>query len=416
MGSRIYDRSRLYDFFLAVASRYIHRSFRHYKCLGKENIPTDGALIFASNHCDALMDPLAVLALDSSTKVFVSRADIFSNPVAQKILTFMKILPIHRMRDGLRNVIKTEETIEKSIEVIENDVCFCIFPEGRHRAKHSLLPFGKGLSRIAYGAHCRIGAQKPVYIVPIGCEYGDYFRYRSTLLLNIGKPVNVSEYVSRNKDLSENELLLGIKDLATEAIRDQIVYIPDDQDYEPVWSLTKSATGRIHRRRLKERFDANRKTVVRILKLKEENPVKAASLFARARSFEKERISRKISINAFSSGNTMLRLLKLNALMVLLFPLFAAAAAFSLPTWLTAELVAVRAKDPAFRNSLRCAVITLLWSWLLIFAFIPAPFFTYDYFELSRQTASAWRAMFAKKLHKEYETLCSTVDSLPVGD
>ena len=75
------------------------------------------------------------------------------NPVLRKILTFLKIMPINRVRDGFRSVINTEETIEKSIEVLNNRVPFCILPEGMHRPMHSMLPLGKGISRIAYGAN-----------------------------------------------------------------------------------------------------------------------------------------------------------------------------------------------------------------------------------------------------------------------
>lgn len=412
----IYEKSRLYSACLWLASHYIHHSFRHYKCVGHERIPKDGALIFASNHCDSLMDPLAVLAIDGSTKVFVARADIFNSFVAHKILTFMKILPIHRMRDGLHNVIKTEDTIEKSIDVVEHNVNFCIFPEGRHRTMHSLLPFGKGLSRIALGAYRRLEGKKQIYIVPVGCEYNDYFRYRSTLLINVGEPINVSKYIEENGEMSENDLLQGLKTLTADAIREQILYIPDDENYEPVWTLSRIATGRIPKRMQEERLEANRASVRRLLNFKEKNPVEATELFSRVMAFDKARRRAKISLNAFAPRKKGLYLAGITTALVALFPLFTVAATISLPTWVTAEILACIVRDPAFRNPLRCATITMLWSLLLIFAVIPAPFFTYDYFELARQTASSWRNMFAKKLNTEYETLYSIVGSLPDAD
>ena len=413
---KIYERSLRYDLCLAVVRHYIHKSFRYYECVGKENIPDDGALIFASNHCDALMDPLAVLAIDSSTKVFVARADIFSNPVAQKILTFMKILPIHRMRDGLHNVIKTEDTIEKSIEVVEHSVRFCIFPEGRHRTKHSLLPFGKGLSRIAYGAYKKLGSSKPIYLVPVGCEYGDYFRYRSTLLLRIGKPVNLTKYIEENSDNSENEILQGIRAIATEAIRSEIVYVPDDKDYDAIWTLSKIGTGRIPYRMLRERFNANRNAISKIVRYREKHPEAAGKLFDRALEFDRARRKAKISMDAFAYRKKEPHFAGLLASAAALFPLFLVAAIVSLPSWGLAEILASRAKDKAFCNALRCAVLVLMWSFLLVLALIPAPFFVYDYFELIRRTASAWRVRFAKKLKHEYETLYSVIDCLPDAD
>ncbi|MBQ0024104.1 MAG: 1-acyl-sn-glycerol-3-phosphate acyltransferase [Bacteroidales bacterium] len=415
MGSKtkIYEKSRWYDFAHAIANLYIHDSFRIYRCIGKENIPSDGAIIFACNHCAALMDPLAVLALDNSRKVFVARADIF-NAATEWILSFMKILPIHRIRDGLHNVVKTEETIEKSIEVLEHDTRFGIMPEGKHRPMHSLLPLGKGLSRIALGADRKLKGNKRVYIIPVGCEYGDYFRYRSSLLLQIGKPIDVSAYVEHHADATDNELLQGIREVTAEKLRNLIVYIPDDDDYQAIWTLSKISTGRkIPFRKLQERFAANRSYVERALKFRETSPEEASELFSKAISFEKKRVGAKISLNAFHSRNHLKRAVCLTLESLLLLPLFLAAATVSLPSWVTAELLASKCKDHAFKNSIRCATFVALWSLTLVFAFIPAPFFTYDYFEIIRQTASAWRILFKKDLRKEYETLISAADSIP---
>ena len=145
----IYENDVLYAGLRPIVDAYIRGSYKKIRYIGLENIPTDGAVILSPNHCDALMDPFALLAMDSSRKVFVARADLFQKPVLKKILTFLKIMPIYRVRDGFRSVLAGEETIEKSIEVLNNQVPFCILPEGTHRAMHSLLPLGKGLSRIA---------------------------------------------------------------------------------------------------------------------------------------------------------------------------------------------------------------------------------------------------------------------------
>ena len=50
---------------------------------GRENIPDDGAVIYAPNHTGTLMDALIILASDKKPKVFVARADIFKNPTLQ---------------------------------------------------------------------------------------------------------------------------------------------------------------------------------------------------------------------------------------------------------------------------------------------------------------------------------------------
>ena len=190
---KIYEDDWGYNVVRAIADPYIRGSYKTIRYVGTENIPRDGAVIFAPNHCDALMDPLVVLAMKPRKMVFVARADVFQKPFFRKVLTFFKLMPINRVRDGFRSVLKTEETIEKSIEVLNNRVPFCILPEGRHRTMHSLLPMGKGIARIALGAERTKKDEGHIYIVPVGCEYGDYFRYRSTLVVSVGKPEDILE-------------------------------------------------------------------------------------------------------------------------------------------------------------------------------------------------------------------------------
>ena len=60
------------------------------------------------------------------------------------------------------------------MDTLEHGVPVCMFPEGRHRPAHSLLPLGKGVMRAAVAANDRFGKERPVYIVPVGIEYGDF--------------------------------------------------------------------------------------------------------------------------------------------------------------------------------------------------------------------------------------------------
>ena len=115
---KIYENDWRYNILHVLAIPYIRGSFKKIRFEGRENIPDDGAVIFAPNHCDALMDPFALLAMDLRTIVFVARADLFQKPFLRKALTLIKIMPINRVRDGFRSVANTEDTIEKSIEVL----------------------------------------------------------------------------------------------------------------------------------------------------------------------------------------------------------------------------------------------------------------------------------------------------------
>ena len=193
---KIQDYDPVYSFLRYYVDFVLKLSYRTIRYVGRENVPTDGAIIYAPNHTNALMDALVILAMDRKAKVFVARADIFKNPTFAKILSFLKIMPIMRMRDGIDEVRKNNETIERAVDVLRDGVPFCIFPEGQHLAKHSALPLSKGIFRIALQAQEQLH-EVPLYIVPVSLHYGNFFRFRSTVLVQIGHPIPVKEFIDR---------------------------------------------------------------------------------------------------------------------------------------------------------------------------------------------------------------------------
>jgi len=229
---KIQDKDRLYWILRPYVDWMFRRSYRSFRYIGRENVPNDGAVIFAPNHCNALCDAMAVLGINSSRKVFVARADIFRNPRQAKLLNWLKIMPINRVRDGLDEVRRNDETINKAVDTLHDGVPFCILPEGTHRPKHSLLPLNKGIFRIALQANETFGAEKPVYIVPVGLEYGDYFHLWDSLTVNIGKPINVTEFAKEHAELDVPQLMMALREELTLRMRELILWVPDDEHYE----------------------------------------------------------------------------------------------------------------------------------------------------------------------------------------
>lgn len=318
--SKIQDKDRLYLFLRPYVDWVFRRSYRRFRYIGRENIPTDGAVIFAPNHTNALCDAMAILGIDWRQKVFVARADIFHDPKKAKILTWLKIMPINRVRDGLDEVRHNDETIDRAVDTLRDGVPFCILPEGTHRPKHSLLPLSKGIFRIALQANDTFGQEKPVYIVPVGLEYGDYFHLWDSLTVNIGKPINVTQFAADHAELSYPQLMMALRDELTQRMREQILWVPDDEHYEENFA----------------RLQANPPA-----------------------PFEKPRqLPRWLSI----------------PLLVLLAPLFVICAALTIPLWGMWLYIQRKVQDPAFHNSVQ-------FVWQLVFLTltlqIPLPFWMF---------------------------------------
>ncbi len=367
---KIWQKDRWYTLLRLYVDSCTRNSYKKIEVIGYENIPEDGAVIIAPNHTNTLMDALVILQAFKDETVFGARADIFNNPFIAKIMYFLRILPQVRQRDGLRNVLKNNDTQETIVETLENKVRFCIFPEGKHRPAHSLQTFGKGTFRAALAANAKFGDKFPVYIVPAGIEYGDYFRHYSTALISFGKPINVTEFVKTNPVENEVQHIEPLRKQLAERISELITYIKDDENLENKWALTKIlALDRGYEayvRDLDLEMVANRKVVAEIEDKFNDHPEKMSELLEKAGKFEKERIKKGISIKSFRKNKGLI----LHSLLAIPFiPVWICCAISSLPIWLTYYIIKGKIKDKAFGNTVGVGV-RLALGWLLSLLFI----------------------------------------------
>ena len=265
---KIYNNNLIYNILLRYVLFIYRLAFSKMSITGRENIPTDGAVIFAPNHTNAFMDAFTVLEVFKGPVVFVARADVFRNPVAAKIFHFLKIMPIMRMRDGRENLKKNDRIMQTAVEVLRAGVPFGIFCEGTHRMKHSILPLVKGIFRIALQADEALNGEMPVYIVPIGIEYGNYTRYRSTISVQVGEAFDVSKFNAQNQDKTQPELMNLMRDELSSRISSLYHCIPDNEDYEAILDICylKNSIQSPYNMMLK-----NRQTVDELLQLKTAN-------------------------------------------------------------------------------------------------------------------------------------------------
>ena len=433
---KIQDYDRLYAMLRHYVDLALKLSYRTLRYVGRERIPQDGAVIYAPNHTNALMDALVILAMDRKAKVFVARADIFRKPVLAKLFSFFKIMPIMRLRDGVDEVKKNYETIEKSVDVLRDKVPFCIFPEGQHQAKYSSLPLSKGIFRIAFQAQ-EMMTDMPLYIVPVGIRYGSFFRFRSTVRVQIGDPINVRDFMAEHPDMTPQEQMNIMRDMLAERMKSSIFYIPNDEDYTSTYEICatvvkrqvkqisrKTESGRKHR--LDAHFEANNLTVARIAQLKEQSPEKAEELLRLGREAAAIRRSKRISLASVSIKHPLFsRLVRFLFLLVAL-PYCLPVSILTLPLKALCNFLFSKLKDLAFRNSVRflvnlvgwpllmiiysiIAYIALPWQWALpiTLALLPAPIVAHETWRLVRLGISDARLLMDKELRGKYAQIRS---------
>ena len=428
---KIQDYNLWYSLLRYYVDFTLKLSYRNIRYVGRERIPTDGAIIYAPNHTNALMDALVVLAMDRRPKVFVARADIFRIPILAKIFAFLKIMPIMRIRDGMDEVRRNHETIDKAVDVLRDRIPFCIFPEGQHQAKYSSLPLSKGIFRIAFQAQ-EMMPDVPLYIVPIGMRYGSFFRFRSTVRVQVGEPINIREFIAENSQHTPQEQMNIVRDILTERMQQSIFHIPNDEDYDATYEICAAVVKQQVRQlrgkdcdecgnRLDAHFKANRLTVEQITSLKQENPSRAAELLRLGREASAIRKSRHISLASVSIKYPVLSRILKTLFVLAALPYCLAAMVLTLPIKLLCTFLFTKLRDYAFRNSIRylanlvlwpvliiiyatTALFVMPWTWALTLTvlLLPAPIVTHEMWRLLRLGISDVRLLASRDLREKY--------------
>ena len=426
----IYDKDLGYTILKPIVDWNAKHSYRKIEVTGKENIPTDGAVIIAPNHCNTLMDALVILQAFKDESVFGARADIFNKPFIAKIMTFVRILPMVRQRDGLRNVLKNNETQEIIVDTLENKVRFCMYPEGRHRPAHSLQTLGKGTFRAALAANSKFGDKMPVYIVPTGIEYGDYFRYRSTCLITFGEAINVTEFVKGLNVENEVQMIEPLRKELASRMSKLITFIKDGEQLYNKWALTKMlAADKGLRygdfgRSLHKGMLANREIVAEIEKACENKPEEMENLLEKVAEFDKKRRKKGISIYSFRKKNEALNAAGKAFAALIGLPYWIFSAIVSSPMWLTYNLLRSKTRDKAFHNTvgfgvkLALGTILLITYAILAFCLLPWPYalaltlltipsysYFFDYLEGMRRYISDLKLLGEKKLRGKFKDI-----------
>ena len=431
---KIQDYDRLYATLRHYVDLAMKLSYRTLRYVGRERIPQDGAIIYAPNHTNALMDALIILTMDRKAKVFVARADIFRKPMLAKLFKFFKIMPIMRMRDGLDEVRRNNETIEKAVDVLRDKVPFCIFPEGTHQAKYSSLPLSKGIFRIAFQAQ-ELMPDMPLYIVPVGIRYGSFFRFRSSARVQIGEPINIGEFIAEHPDMTPQEQMNDMRSCLEKRMQESIFYIPNDEDYDATYEICAAVVKKQvnHLRNDEEygnlrgidaHFAANNMTVKHLDYLKKVNPELASRLITLGNEASKLRKEEHISLNSVSVKYPLLsRILKVLFMLVTL-PYTLVATVCTLPIKIACYFIFKLFKDQAFRNSVRYVLHLVLWPLLMVVygvlsfvylptlwavvatvALIPAPILVHEVYRLFRIMISDIKLWRNKKLRLKYREI-----------
>ena len=212
--------------FLITVCRLITETFfRRIEVTGVENVPAEGAVIFAGNHPNALMDGWLLSANCGRWPLFfLANAKLWKFPLLARILDVTGAVPVYR-REEHDGEVDNERAFARLFELLERGDCVCIFPEGISHIESQLVKLKTGTARIALSVAARGGVRAP--IVPCGLNYIHRHRFRSQVLLNIGEPIHIDEEWLRRYRNDEQGTVVELTDHLAGKLRALTVNAPD---------------------------------------------------------------------------------------------------------------------------------------------------------------------------------------------
>lgn len=208
----------------------LHLYFKKIRVFGKESLPKGKAVLIVANHQNALIDPLLIATHTALKPHFLTRASAFKNPIAAKLLDFIRMIPIYRVRDGIDNMNKNKETFEKSVSILAGNGSILIFGEGNHDMHRSLRPLKKGFARIAFQT-LDDHPDLELVILPIGINYSNHKKSGSNVGLFIGEAFPAKTYYPNNYE--------GILQETSKRLKPLVTHVPNEHYEEWMNQLVK---------------------------------------------------------------------------------------------------------------------------------------------------------------------------------
>jgi 1-acyl-sn-glycerol-3-phosphate acyltransferase len=381
--SKIHHWSLGYALLKPVVGLFFRLYYRKVEIRNKELIPYDQPVIFGANHQNSLMDALAILYAVKGQPVFLARADIFKKETIAKILHFLNIMPVFRMRDGMENLQQNDDIFHATQQVLHDKYRMCLMPEGNHADKRRLRQLVKGIFRIAFMAQHEHGERPMVKIIPVGIDYSDYYKYHQALFINFGPPIEVAdfhEHWKTNPAVAINELRSRLAD----EMRKLMIDIRSEEYYDAFMALRTICNERIRKRlqmkrmSLSDRFIADKEMIRCLDQFQVENPEGMKSLAAKVDDYSLGVKKLNMRDWVFRRKHRSLVSILIEAMLqIVTFPVFAYGFIFNILPYYLPVYFASKLKDPQFISSIRMVsgmiIFILYYLILLILAFIFLP-------------------------------------------
>ena len=198
------------------------------KTVGIANIPKTGPVLFLPNHQGALMDVLLLVTHCRRKPFFLTRSDVFTNERLTGFFTFLRMLPVYRIRDGRGNLNKNQAVFNQCGHLFHNGEALVVFPEANHNLRRRVRPLSKGFTRIVFNA-LETNPGSDITLVPVGLNYNKNTGFPDRVSLYFGKSLNVKVL---NHPSNQRTAAVQLKNLVSDRLKSLTTHIANENGYQ----------------------------------------------------------------------------------------------------------------------------------------------------------------------------------------
>jgi 1-acyl-sn-glycerol-3-phosphate acyltransferase len=201
-----------------------------------ENIPRQGPLIIAANHPNSTMDALLMSSVTKRMIHHIGHAGLFRHRFKAWLLRNFGVIPVRRRRSLSESPHRNVDSFESCYEVLEKGGAISIFPEGISDPQRKVKKIKTGAARIILEAERRNGYDLGVTLIPIGLHFFSRSRFRSRVLVNVGREIQLAPFFKLNEK-DNAEAVIRLTDELQERLEHLTINIPHPKLEELVKDL-----------------------------------------------------------------------------------------------------------------------------------------------------------------------------------
>lgn len=173
--------------------------YKEIKVKNQEFLIHDGPMILIANHPNSMMDGWMIAQICRQPIYFMAKGTFFSSPIKRMFLNSLNMIPINRKVDKRTEGVNNKDSFDACYKILEAGKTLVIFPEGNSILERQLRELRTGTARIALETESRNGGKLNIKVVPMGLFYSKAEKFRSSIMVNIGQGLSVTDYLEEYK-------------------------------------------------------------------------------------------------------------------------------------------------------------------------------------------------------------------------